>query len=318
MNYAAVWWLYGCDDSWTMLYVLGLDPVDDAAEEHFKIMGVNRAFQTAFVGGVYPRARAIVRGRWIYDLQRYAGPPMIVADGPCHLDPEEPVALASSPLPEPVFTTPAEQLLGSDETVCEPNAHRPGVLAFVKFVMDHLGGGSFGTGRPCNVGGTSGHHAARAWDWAMDAFDDDDRARVDELFQWLLKDDAELFRRAGLAYMIWDKRVWSAYRPHWRPYDGFDEQGKCTLLKCRDPHTNHVHFSFNWPGAEGDTSFYRWLDSDRPVKPQPQPPVPPVPPPDMPATASDSAAKLIPILAGSAIGFMTVRYATARWRKRHT
>lgn len=214
-------------------------------------------------------------------------------------------------LPEPLFDTPPEPLLSSDESVCDPNAHRPGVLAFRDFVLNHLGGGSMGTSRPCASGQPSGHHAARAWDWAMDASNPDDRARVDELFDWLLANDAEIFRRAGLSYMIWDKRTWSAFRPYWHSYDGYDDEGKCVASSCRDPHTNHVHFSFNWPGADGETSFYQWLASDRPV----EPPVPPVPPPALPVEPFDFAAKVIPFLAGGILGFVAYQHARSRWRR---
>lgn len=212
-------------------------------------------------------------------------------------------------LPSPVFNVSAEPLMGSDESVCEPNAHRPGVLAFKDFVLKHQGGDSYGTSRPCVPGVSSGHHAGRAWDWAMDAYDPQDRGRVDELLDWLTANDAELFRRAGLAYMLWDKRSWSAFRPQWRPYDGFDEQGDCSSGVCRDPHTNHVHFSFNWPGADGETSLYRWLSSNRPVAPPPTPLVQPVAP-------ADFAAKVIPLLAGAVLGFTGLRLMTrTRWQR---
>jgi hypothetical protein len=214
-------------------------------------------------------------------------------------------------LPDPLFYTPTEPLMGSDESVCDPNAHRPGVLAFKDFVLEQLGGGSYGTARPCVPGQLSGHHSARAWDWAMDASDPDDVARVNELLEWLTANGAELFRRAGLSYMIWNKRSWSALRPEWRPYDGFDEEGKCAKVRCRDPHTNHVHFSFNWPGAEGETSFYQWLASGRPVKP----PVVPPGPPAKPFKPVDFAARVVPLLAGAVLGFVGFEHARERWRR---
>jgi len=205
-------------------------------------------------------------------------------------------------LPQPVFDTPVEPLMGSDESACEPNAYRPGVLAFKDFVLEHQGGSNGGTARPCG-GSTSGHHAARAWDWMIDAYDPEQKARADELLDWLLANDAELFRRAGLAYVIWDKKAWSAFKPYWHPYDGFDDQGRCSS-NCRNPHTNHVHFSFNWPGADGKTSFYRWLGTDQPVKPPPQPPPqpPPVTPPE-PKPLEHITRTTLPFFAGAAVGF---------------
>lgn len=213
-------------------------------------------------------------------------------------------------LPDPLFDTPPEPLLSADESACDPNAHRPGVLAFRDFVLEHQGGSSAGTARPCVPGSKSGHYSARAWDWVMDASDPADRALVDELLDWLTANDAELFRRAGLSYMIWDKRSWSAFKPFWHPYDGYNEEGKCTMAACRDAHTSHVHFSFNWPGAEGDTSFYRWLSLGQPTKPLPLPPKP------VPVQAMDLAAKIFPLLAGAIVGFAGLRHVKRQWRRR--
>lgn len=215
-------------------------------------------------------------------------------------------------LPTPLFDTAPEPLMGSDESVCDPNAERPGVQAFKDFVLEHQGGGSMGTSRPCSGGASSGHHAGRAWDWAVDASNPDDQARVWELFDWLLANDAELFRRAGLAYMIWDKRSWSSFKPFWHPYDGFDEEGNCPSGSCRDPHTNHVHFSFNHPGADGETSFYRWLQSDRPVVIPTEPPEP-----VGLSVGLDFSAKLISVLGGAVLGFAGTRYlARSLWQGR--
>lgn len=109
--------------------------------------------------------------------------------------------------------------------------------------------------------GVSGHNSGRAWDWSIRADIPADAARVQALLSWLLADGAEMFRRAGLSYVIWDKKIFSAKHPEWRPYDGYDEDGSCARASCRDPHTSHVHFSFNEAGADGLTSFYDWLGS---------------------------------------------------------
>jgi len=201
--------------------------------------------------------------------------------------------------------------MGSDESVCDPNAHRPGVLAFMEFVLKNMGGSNASFARPCIPGKNSGHHAARAWDWKINAFDSEEKARADELLDWLMANDAELFRRAGLAYAIWNKKVWSAYRPYWHPYDGFDEQGQCKSGSCRDPHTNHVHFSFNWPGADGKTSFYRWLRGNRPVKKPPEP-VEPLP---TETSAAKATTNILPFIAGSLVGFGLVFWGSKRWLK---
>lgn len=177
------------------------------------------------------------------------------------------------PLPSPAFDSPVEAFQTSDETVCDPK-ERPGVHAFIKFVTQHQGGAVGRTVGPCpEAGKQSGHGSGRAWDWMIRADVPEQRARADEMIAWLLANDAEMFRRAGLAYIIWDRKIWSAMRPSWNPYDGYDAAGDCTKGSCRDPHISHVHFSFSWPGADGKTSFYGWLGGDQPVEP-PKPPKP--------------------------------------------
>jgi hypothetical protein len=53
-------------------------------------------------------------------------------------------------------------------------------------------------------------------------------------------------RRLGIMYIIWDHRIWTAQSgtEGWRRYTG------------RNQHVDHVHFSFGWPGARADTSFW--------------------------------------------------------------
>lgn len=115
----------------------------------------------------------------------------------------------------------------------------PGVAAFRAWALAR-GGRDGGVWRACEVGGRSEHHEGRAWDWMIDV--PTGRALVDEL----LADGAALARRAGVLYLIHDRRIWRAYEPRgWSPYTG------------RNPHTDHVHFSFTRAGAAGRTSFYQ-------------------------------------------------------------
>ncbi len=202
-------------------------------------------------------------------------------------------------LPLPLFVSPPEPLLGADETACDPSCDDhsppPGVDAFARFVLKHQGGVKGRICGPC--GGKSGHASGRAWDWMIDWHNPLERARADRLIEWLLTNDAEMFRRAGLYYIIWNKRIWSANHPEWQPYDGFDEQGRCTRFgRCRDPHTNHVHFSFHAAGAAGKTSFYDWLRAGEPTAPMLPRPV-------------QAGVSTGPLLAGFAIGFVTLAFA---------
>jgi hypothetical protein len=176
-------------------------------------------------------------------------------------------------LPLVDWSSPPEPFAASDlETGCDYPDEKPGTQALRSFVMQRLGGADFGITRPCDRGGKSEHKRGRAWDWGMRASDPDEAARAQALLDWLLAsgpsgEPAEMFRRIGLMYVIWDGQVWSTLFKEWRPYTG------------ADPHTGHVHFSLSWPGALGETSFFRWLrgDADRVPVPPPTPIPPPIP-----------------------------------------
>ena len=145
---------------------------------------------------------------------------------------------------------------------CSPKA-KPGVLAFQSMVLvTYPGTGAGSISRDCSVGGTSEHKEGRAWDWGVAASDKSDVASVDDLLEWLLKDDrygndAALARRLGIMYLIWNKRMWSTW-------DGWETYCEMKKGECRDPesksvlhpHTDHVHFSFTWAGAKKETTFW--------------------------------------------------------------
>lgn len=124
---------------------------------------------------------------------------------------------------------------------CEPDP-QPGVQAFARWVLGSIGGRSLGIVRECSGTASSHHHEGRAWDWAPPS-----AGAARALLDCLLTSDGEphaLLRRAGIRYIIYERRLWSAGPRHWRPYTK------------TDPHTGHVHFSFSWLGARGQTSLY--------------------------------------------------------------
>lgn len=140
---------------------------------------------------------------------------------------------------------------------------QPGVVAFRALLQEAYGANGGGILRGCSVGGRSEHKEGRAYDWMLNAHDAADRAKADEFLSWLLATDEHgnahaMARRMGVMYIIWNGRSWSAWRAGdgWRRYTG------------RDPHTDHIHFSFSWAGARGTTSFWT-----TPVEP-PRPPGP--------------------------------------------
>jgi hypothetical protein len=85
------------------------------------------------------------------------------------------------------------------------------------------------------------------------------------MLKWLFASDSHgnpdaMFRRLGLMYIIWNKRIWGSWSQHWEPYS-------CSgVTLC---HVDHMHFSFGWAGAEKKTSY--WTHKVSPVV---EPPLP--------------------------------------------
>jgi hypothetical protein len=142
----------------------------------------------------------------------------------------------------------------------------PGVKAFERRVLTHYRvSHSDGDMRGCSVGGTSEHKDGRAWDWGVDHRVPAQRRAGKSMLRWLFATDSHgnqdaMFRRLGLMYIIWNKRIWGAWSQRWEPY------------ACSGPtlcHVNHMHFSFGWAGAEEKTSY--WTHKVSPVV---EPPLP--------------------------------------------
>jgi len=161
------------------------------------------------------------------------------------------------------------------QKTCSPSA-KPGVADFSKRVLTaYKGTRSLGIVRACKVGGQSEHKEGRAWDWGVSAYSATGRSQVADLTKWLFATDKygnrhAVARRLGIQYVIWNKRIWSAYAASsgWRKYTG------------PNPHTDHVHFSFTWAGANKQTSFWTGKVAKPAPAPKPKPkPVVPVPKP---------------------------------------
>jgi|GEM_PF-1714170 len=133
------------------------------------------------------------------------------------------------------------------------STEQPGVVSFRSMVLAaYPGTGDSGILRGCSVGGQSEHKEGRAWDWRVSAFTQ--HATADDLLNWLLATDKygnrhALLRRFGIMYIIWDRQIFRAYNPDagWQPYS-------CSGVT--DCHQDHVHFSFGWPGALQQTSWW--------------------------------------------------------------
>jgi hypothetical protein len=131
------------------------------------------------------------------------------------------------------------------------SVEQPGVVEFRRMLQAKYGANGAGITRACNSSTRSAHQSGRAYDWMLDARRAEDRAKADEVLGWLLATDDHgnrhaMARRLGVMYIIWNHRMWSAWNADagWQPYNGWS------------PHTDHIHFSFSWPGARQQTSFW--------------------------------------------------------------
>jgi peptidoglycan hydrolase-like protein with peptidoglycan-binding domain len=137
-----------------------------------------------------------------------------------------------------------------EQTICDPVA-RPGVLAFARLMTSHYGMGTTGLiGRTCGSG-PSEHYDGRAWDWMLNVANPSQEAVAQSVLAWLTAPDRNgvkgaMARRFGIMYIIHDRKMWRSYAPErgWAPYYG------------ASPHTDHIHFSFNYDGAAGRTSWW--------------------------------------------------------------
>jgi hypothetical protein len=174
------------------------------------------------------------------------------------------------------------------QSMCSPAA-KPGVVAFRDLLLrSYPGTRSLGISRACTVGGRSEHKEGRAFDWGVNVSRPAEKAAADDMIRWLHATDryGNRFanaRRLGVQYVIWNKRIWSAYAPTWRAYGG------------PSPHTDHVHVSFNWPGANKQTSFWtgRVVNATGATVPSAPPasPPPPAPPKVAPVVAAPPPAR---------------------------
>ncbi|MFM6848931.1 MAG: peptidoglycan-binding domain-containing protein [Terrabacter sp.] len=174
------------------------------------------------------------------------------------------------------------------QTVCDPVA-RPGVLAFARLMTSHYGMGSTALiGRTCGSG-PSEHYDGRAWDWMLNVNNPAQEAVAQSVLQWLTAPDATgvkgaMARRFGIMYIIHNRKMWRAYAPErgWAPYSGVS------------PHTDHIHFSFNYDGAAGRTSWWTGVPTRSYLTTLPKaattlpttPATPPTPAPTTPVPAS--------------------------------
>jgi hypothetical protein len=156
--------------------------------------------------------------------------------------PRAPVAL-----PAAIEAMPSYQ----PQTFCDP-VDKPGPRAFATLLMGTYRDTSVvGISRACGSD-TSEHYDGRALDWGAYYKNTAQVKEVQAVFAWLFAKDASgnpnaMLRRLGIMYIIWNKQIWGSWSQKWEPYS-------CSgVTAC---HQDHVHFSFDWAGAEKKTSFW--------------------------------------------------------------
>jgi peptidoglycan hydrolase-like protein with peptidoglycan-binding domain len=141
----------------------------------------------------------------------------------------------------------AEELSGYfGQVSCNPVLQR-GVRRLRALVLDTYDKGhDGGVTRSCVSGGPSEHKEGRAWDWMLDVSRRGQRSAAGDFLAWLTRNGGLKARRLGVMYVIYNRKIWSAYRAGegWRAYTG------------SSPHTDHIHVSLSWAGARGRTSFW--------------------------------------------------------------
>lgn len=135
-------------------------------------------------------------------------------------------------------------------TTCSPT-NKLGPAALKNIVMETYGRRAWNIARPCSSSSINEHKEGRALDVAFNASSASSRKAANDFLYWLLRPDVHgnrhaFARRLGIMYVIWNRKIWRAYRPNagWLWYTG------------SNPHTDHIHLSFSWAGARRQTTWW--------------------------------------------------------------
>lgn len=169
-----------------------------------------------------------------------------------------PAEAATFPYPKPSRTLPSALDVAApyqEGTRCLTE-NQPGAVAFAKLLNATYGTRTYGILRKC----AAEHGEGRALDWMINASNPDQLALANALTRWLVAPDAQgrpgaMARRFGINYIIWNRQQWKAWAPErgWVAYYGVS------------PHTDHIHFSFNWDGAYKRTSWWSGVAVTKPL-----------------------------------------------------
>jgi hypothetical protein len=146
--------------------------------------------------------------------------------------------------------------------VCSPanDYDKPGPIALRNLLVATYGSVVDGQpvlnsiSRPCD-GTVSEHHEGRALDWGMDFRNPGMRFDGQLVLIWLFATDAygntdAIARRLGIMYVIWNYQIYGSW-------DNYQAQPYACGTDPVNCHVTHMHFSFDWPGALAETSFFK-------------------------------------------------------------
>ncbi len=181
---------------------------------------------------------------------------------------------ATIPFPKPSRTLPSalDVVAPYQKGVLCLTVNQPGAVAFAQLLNATYGTHTYGILRTC----AAEHGEGRALDWMIDSTKPANLALANALTRWLTAPDAQgrpgaMARRFGINYIIFNRQEWGSWAPErgWFPYTG------------SVPHTDHIHFTFNWDGAYKRTSWWSGVAVTKPLTG----PISTTPPP-APLTAS--------------------------------
>lgn len=165
--------------------------------------------------------------------------PAVAAGSPPISLPSKPTGL-KAPVAPPAALDPVPAY--QPQTSCYP-VDKVGATRLRDLVLKTYGKGGRGNiSRGCTEG-TSEHSEGRAWDWMINPESTSEKAAAADFLSWVTRDSGRNARRLGIMYVIYDEKIWGAYRAKdgWRKSAG---------------HQEHIHISLSWNGARGNTSFW--------------------------------------------------------------
>jgi hypothetical protein len=152
------------------------------------------------------------------------------------------------------------------QDTCDPAA-KPGVTYFKDLLLAAYPKVTWGIDRSCSADWPSEHIEGRALDWGVNITNPQQAAAAEDVIAKLLATDEHgnrhaLFRRFGLMYIIWNDRIITSTAMKANPSANLDDlwadYRQCTpgVSSPNVCHTNHMHFSFSWAGANMQTTWW--------------------------------------------------------------